>query len=89
MLDDNKVAPCVGAWIETFSNGKDSGVMLVAPCVGAWIETNIIDKARFLRTSHPAWVRGLKQKPCIVLPKITMSHPAWVRGLKLHYLTTI
>jgi len=33
------VAPCVGAWIETFSASCHDQSFIVAPCVGAWIET--------------------------------------------------
>ena len=33
------VAPCVGAWIETFSALLRFCFLVVAPCVGAWIET--------------------------------------------------
>ena len=56
-----KVAPLVGAWIETRKHSKTSLVHLVAPLVGAWIETQegrqmIAD----LSKSHPSWVRGLK-----------------------------
>ena len=32
----------------------------VAPYVGAWIETSLLHIARWLRRSHPTWVRGLK-----------------------------
>ena len=34
-----KVAPLVGAWIETFSSYYYSMLFDVAPLVGAWIET--------------------------------------------------
>ena len=32
--------------------------------------------------SHPAWVRGLKQKRETPAAGQNSSHPAWVRGLK-------
>ena len=35
------VAPCMGAWIETFSGAADFLRVVVAPCMGAWIETFI------------------------------------------------
>ena len=35
---------------------------MVAPRVGAWIETVVGYDAPCLRTSHPVWVRGLKQE---------------------------
>ena len=57
-----KVAPRVGAWIETTGHG---GVRLgdeVAPRVGAWIETimRLLEEVNTTK-SHPVWVRGLKQ----------------------------
>ena len=58
----------------------------VAPYVGAWIETltslAISDGGK---TSHPTWVRGLKQSfPRLIFVKVG-SHPTWVRGLKLNH----
>ena len=40
-LENNSpnVAPCVGAWIETYYGLRNSSIYVVAPCVGAWIET--------------------------------------------------
>ena len=32
--------------------------------------------------SHPTWVRGLKQKACVLSKTNLKSHPTWVRGLK-------
>ena len=55
------VAPLVGAWIETTSKGYPDINAAVAPLVGAWIETSIIFFAMGLDSSHPSWVRGLKQ----------------------------
>ena len=34
---------------------------LVAPRVGAWIETTIEGVSLLSLSSHPVWVRGLKQ----------------------------
>ncbi len=56
-----KVAPCVGAWIETTSYQKLSSDKVVAPCVGAWIETpNQRKKSIRFSWSRPVWARGLK-----------------------------
>ena len=33
--------------------------------------------------SHPAWVCGLKLRPCGMVSQMEGSHPAWVCGLKL------
>src|SRR5438270_820063 len=56
-----RVAPRVGAWIETFPRGGPLMSDLVAPRVGAWIETCAGAGPRTgCRTSRPAWARGLK-----------------------------
>ena len=39
MMDVLKVAPHVGAWIETGVVEQEADQILVAPHVGAWIET--------------------------------------------------
>ena len=36
-------------------------------------------------SSHPMWVRGLKQSKIGEAVNIFTSHPMWVRGLKLCY----
>ena len=55
-----KVAPYVGAWIETLIGGKISSGISVAPYVGAWIETPQQHGDEASGQSHPMWVRGLK-----------------------------
>ena len=55
-----KVAPYVGAWIETKLRGEYLHQELVAPYVGAWIETFVMCGVRSSLKSHPTWVRGLK-----------------------------
>ena len=58
--DGRRVAPYVGAWIETASARLSIVVVTVAPYVGAWIETlSSLDDSIFV-ASHPTWVRGLK-----------------------------
>ena len=37
-INNFKVAPLVGAWIEIFINLSHSSLTFVAPLVGAWIE---------------------------------------------------
>ena len=39
MMEENIVAPHVGAWIETQEQKQDDSFAEVAPHVGAWIET--------------------------------------------------
>ena len=78
------VAPRVGAWIETCEVIFDIEAKLpVAPRVGAWIETSNMDFTTSpCMTSHPVWVRGLKQEEMAKCVDAYMSHPVWVRGLK-------
>ena len=57
----SNVAPYVGAWIETTLNPLLSVMPSVAPYVGAWIETLRRRSGSIKTTSHPTWVRGLKQ----------------------------
>ena len=78
----DEVAPCVGAWIETFPVLPYLSLCQVAPCVGAWIETLLKVPERFQPLSHPAWVRGLKHPYPGRRVSVAGSHPAWVRGLK-------
>ena len=78
-----KVAPRVGAWIETLARVCWQMCAGVAPRVGAWIETSKdIEKNSKRPASHPAWVRGLKLQGGYRNIRIFLSHPAWVRGLK-------
>ena len=56
------VAPCVGAWIETYAHCFRTLFGYVAPCVGAWIETAFSANIGFSPAlSLPAWERGLKR----------------------------
>ena len=57
-----KVAPYVGAWIETYQRQLWLWLCPVAPYVGAWIETLINAPLGGTPKSHPTWVRGLKQR---------------------------
>ena len=41
-VDEERVAPLVGAWIETIENANRKHKSEVAPLVGAWIETDYI-----------------------------------------------
>ena len=58
---ERRVAPHVGAWIETRLLLTMRFHLSVAPHVGAWIETDISLLNRLSDLSHPMWVRGLKQ----------------------------
>ena len=78
-----KVAPHVGAWIETYLDIAPHISYRVAPHVGAWIETYCYKFKDMKKLSHPMWVRGLKQIQIQRDSDSEMSHPMWVRGLKL------
>ena len=54
----------------------------VAPYVGAWIETPTLCLQNSSVSSHPTWVRGLKQLSHHEVEYHGGSHPTWVRGLK-------
>ena len=79
-----KVAPRVGAWIET--NGKcirGRNGNMVAPRVGAWIETVDVTFIDFVSPVAPrvgAWIETMKPARS---QRSHKSHPVWVRGLKL------
>ena len=55
-----EVAPRVGAWIETRYGIVVDETIPVAPRVGAWIETGAMVWLSGVRSSRPAWARGLK-----------------------------
>ena len=52
----------MGAWIETPASRAMPPIRSVAHYVGAWIETKVSADSRLSSTSHPTWVRGLKQQ---------------------------
>ena len=77
-----RVAPYVGAWIETTILKVLRRYSLVAPYVGAWIETPAQNSQLAVLLSHPMWVRGLKPFHPTAVNRLGLSHPMWVRGLK-------
>ena len=79
-----KVAPYVGAWIETNgSNGTPAGRMSHPTWVRG-LKQAILPMSVSGEPSHPTWVRGLKPPIIVQSLKILSSHPTWVRGLKLN-----
>ena len=57
----HRVAPRVGAWIETLIEELPDVKARVAPRVGAWIETGKgVSRFYVLSMSLPVWERGLK-----------------------------
>ena len=77
-----KVAPRVGAWIETGENATGVPFADVAPRVGAWIETLAkaqIHLAHFVAPRVGAWIETYREYRRL---RRLASHPVWVRGLK-------
>ena len=77
-----KVAPYVGAWIETSLATAGAVSNDVAPYVGAWIETmmkNLILLSVIVAPYVGAWIETVNADG---LADVTGSHPTWVRGLK-------
>ena len=82
-----RVAPFMGAWIETVRGVKTIVTTLVAPFMGAWIETQANKLMRQLLTkSLPLWERGLKLYSSMKSSDNLKSLPLWERGLKLESL---
>ena len=77
-----KVAPHVGAWIETRHPALAITIIAVAPHVGAWIETCRSVPSISLSPVAPhvgAWIETLADF-CIEPPLLSL--PMWERGLK-------
>ena len=84
----DRVAPYVGAWIETQMCNLVLCRMLVAPYVGAWIETlstNLFTRTQPVAPYVGAWIETSNVK---AYNFDDLSHPMWVRGLKLRNYTT-
>ena len=77
-----RVAPRVGAWIETDNPTLPALGFNVAPRVGAWIETILcykIFKKIKVAPRVGAWIETLDNALKVLSVE---SHPVWVRGLK-------
>ena len=57
-----KVAPYVGAWIETVFVDDNDVVDSSHPTWVRGLKLSMYNSARFVVKSHPTWVRGLKQE---------------------------
>ena len=55
-----RVAPCVGAWIETLSGIGNAVSGASHPVWVRGLKHHLIDEYRQRLKSHPVWVRGLK-----------------------------
>ena len=78
-----RVAPHVGAWIETFG-GRKAGAA-AARSLPTW-ERGLKQEIRLMhatiRMSLPTWERGLKHKIDLTVMSRAESLPTWERGLK-------
>ena len=77
----------MGAWIETQQGLSLHPRWLVAPYVGAWIETKMLYDVALDFTSHPMWVRGLKQQRiayCFQEVKVAPYVGAWIETSMHH-----
>ena len=71
-----RVAPHVGAWIETILVYNDNPLSYVAPHVGAWIETAASTAAAAsTNASLPMWERGLKPMSFALTSPMTSRSP--------------
>ena len=78
-----KVAPYVGAWIETKLIDEAYEMHRSHP---TWVRGLKPGTPHFVMGndgSHPTWVRGLKLADNLGIGMWCTSHPTWVRGLKL------
>ena len=81
-LQGGKVAPYVGAWIETSVAQRTPYFLTSHPM---WVRGLKQERGLVVfqsRPSHPMWVRGLKRQYRAANPAAVQSHPMWVRGLK-------
>ena len=80
----DKVAPYVGAWIETIPCVASALSHMSHPMWVRGLKPFIDDLPIQSSASHPMWVRGLKQRVIDKSVADQKSHPMWVRGLKPH-----
>ena len=82
ILTTNRVAPHVGAWIETQGFGHLAQLVQSHPMWVRGLKQVGYVANLWLFTSHPMWVRGLKLSSLKSSVVNVESHPMWVRGLK-------
>ena len=78
-----RVAPHVGAWIETLRRWTLSRTPWSHPMWVRGLKQQWEKMVVYAIWSHPMWVRGLKLGIRILTRGNLVSHPMWVRGLKL------
>ena len=88
LVFEYKVAPHVGAWIETHLSLQRTVKDGVAPHVGAWIETyedGEVSRSHVVAPHVGAWIETAKLILCFIL---LTSPLTWGRGLK-HHINTV
>ena len=85
-VSQRKVAPRVGAWIETLKKLYKLSVRKSHPVWVRGLKRQQETSASEEFASHPVWVRGLKPHLCSRPSNTAQSHPVWVRGLKQKWL---
>ena len=78
------VAPCMGAWIETYKVVKSRAVDVVAPCMGAWIETYLQAYKNFEQAVAPcvgAWIETYKVVKSRAVDVVAPCVGAWIETI--------
>ena len=79
---EDKVAPYVGAWIETRRSVLALAIATSHPTWVRGLKQAEEQEGDQYSKSHPTWVRGLKRALGSNQSLRIASHPTWVRGLK-------
>ena len=90
VLLNRKVAPRVGAWIETVHYAHCCKMLIVAPRVGAWIET-VNDLQRggkiYVAPRVGAWIETLSKSlevgKCKVAPRVGAWIETYIAGVNM------
>ena len=80
-----RVAPFVGAWVETYTLPT---MLLLASSRPSWARGLKRFKNRIYEIAHlsrPSWARGLKHAVPGIPRPLHVSRPSWARGLKPAY----
>ena len=77
-----RVAPCVGAWIETALSSIIDRKSTSLPAWERGLKLDHTARPHVRKVSLPAWERGLKRSASVQGSGSPLSLPAWERGLK-------
>ena len=77
-----RVAPYMGAWIETIDAKPTSAHTLSLPTWGRGLKQAILALEESAQESLPTWGRGLKRVCGLFALVSRLSLPTWGRGLK-------